>query len=275
MTTLVRSGWDFRMAFRVVLLFSCGALFCASECAAPRGASQPFEYTHGAITRGNKASKNIALVFTGDEYADGAEIISKVLKSHNVAGSFFLTGRFYREPKFQQAIRSLVAEGHYMGAHSDKHLLYCDWRNRDSLLVTREEFNQDIEANYREMERLGITKQHASFFLPPYEWYNDTISAWTNQVGLTLVNLTRGTLSHADYTTPAMANYRSSEVIYSSILKYEQTDPSGLNGFILLSHIGTAPERTDKFYAHLDKLITALRKRGYTFLRIDELLKQA
>lgn len=273
MFTLVDLSICLKAVSKVVLILSCGLFISASDPMSSSGA-QSVEYVHGAITRGDKANKQIALVFTGDEYADGAQTISNVLRSHGVPGSFFLTGRFYRNPKFQPVIKSLITDGHYLGAHSDEHLLYCDWVNRDSLLITKQEFIQDIEKNYDELDRLGISKHNASYFLPPYEWYNDSISAWTNQLGLTLINFTHGTLSHADYTTPSMTNYRSSEVIYSSIMTYEQSKASGLNGFILLSHIGTAPERIDKFYSYLDNLISELQKKGYVFLRIDELLKR-
>jgi Predicted xylanase/chitin deacetylase len=164
------------------------------------------------------------------------------------------------------------ALAHYLGAHSDQHLLYCDWNNRDSLLVIKEEFILDLENNYKIMEQFGISKKNALYFLPPYEWYNDTISIWTKLLGLQLINYTRGTLSHADYTTPDMPNYRSSEVIYQNIMDFERESKEGLNGFILLSHIGVAPERKDKFYYYLDALITELKIRGYQFKRIDELL---
>ena len=67
-------------------------------------------------------------------------------------------------------------------------------------------------------------------------------------------------------------NYRSSADIYNSILKYESEN--NLNGFLLLSHIGTDPKRTDKFYDRLDNLIKELKKRGYEFVRVDELLEE-
>ena len=50
-------------------------------------------------------------------------------------------------------------------------------------------------------------------------------------------------------------NYRSSDMIYNSIINYEQSKPAGLNGFILLLHIGTDPKRTDKFYKSLPGLL--------------------
>jgi peptidoglycan/xylan/chitin deacetylase (PgdA/CDA1 family) len=67
--------------------------------------------------------------------------------------------------------------------------------------------------------------------------------------------------------------YLPSEKIYQSIMDYERKDPSGLNGFILLIHIGTDPRRTDKFYSRIDELIDELKKKGYQFVRVDEMLE--
>ncbi|KPK84408.1 MAG: polysaccharide deacetylase [Bacteroides sp. SM23_62_1] len=231
-----------------------------------------FECEAGGIVRGDRSEKSLVLVFTGDEFADGGEHILSILKNQNILGSFFFTGNFYRNPGFEQLIRSLLSEDHYLGAHSDRHLLYCDWENRDNLLVTKEEFIHDLENNYKVMNQFGIRKDNALYFLPPYEWHNDSISTWTKSLGLQLINYTPGTLSHADYTTPDMPNYKSSEDIYKSIIDFEKGNDEGLNGFILLSHFGAARERTDKFYFQLESLITELKIRGYQFKRIDELL---
>jgi len=234
----------------------------------------PFTYDHGGIIRGDRSKKEIALVFTGDTFADGGAYIRQVLARQQVKASFFFTGNFYRHPGFKTLIEGLIADGHYLGAHSDAHLLYCAWEKRDSLLVTEEQFTADLAANYREMEKFGIAKTAARYFLPPYEWHNDTISAWTQAWGLQLVNYTPGTRSHADYTYPEMqARYVPSSKIYESILSYETSHTEGLNGFILLSHIGTDPRRTDKFYFMLEELMQTLRGKGYGFKRIDELLE--
>lgn len=235
-----------------------------------------FTYDRGAIVRGQRTEKALALVFTGDEFADGGDHIRAVLARTRVPAAFFLTGNFYRHPAFRELIQQLLADGHYLGAHSDRHLLYCAWEKRDSLLVTREQFENDLITNYREMEKFGIAKTQANYFLPPYEWYNESISAWTAAWGLTLINYTPGTRSHADYTYPEMqARYLPSTAIYASIINYATQQPEGLNGFILLSHIGVDSRRTDKFYFQLESLIKTLRERGYIFKRIDALLAPA
>jgi peptidoglycan/xylan/chitin deacetylase (PgdA/CDA1 family) len=225
---------------------------------------------YGANLRGDINKKHISMVFTGHEFADGGEFILEILKKEKIRASFFFTGDFYRNKNFEILIKNLKKSGHYLGAHSDKHLLYCAWAKRDSLLVSKEDFLSDLNKNYAEMARFGIKKSDAKYFLPPYEWYNDTISKWAKEADLQLVNYTSGTLSNADYTTPDMKNYKNSEVIYKSIIGYESKNT--LNGFILLIHIGTSPERTDKFYFRLPELINDLKQKGYEFRRVDELL---
>ena len=124
------------------------------------------------------------------------------------------------------------------------------------------------------MARLGIDVKKSKYFLPPYEWYNDAIAAWTKQLGFQLINYTPGTLSHADYTTEKDKNYRSSETIYHSIIAAEKSRPAGLNGYILLMHVGAGMKRTDKFYIHLPELIKHLKLKGYQFQTVNHLLGQ-
>jgi len=132
-----------------------------------------------------------------------------------------------------------------------------------------------LKKAYKELLKLNISREQATYFLPPYEWYNDTIANWTKQLGLELVNFTPGTRSNADYTFPEMGSkYVDSETVMQSILTYEQQEKDGLNGFILLLHIGTDPRRSDKFYNRLDEMVTTLKDRGYEFCKINELLEQ-
>ena len=74
--------------------------------------------------------------------------------------------------------------------------------------------------------------------------------------------------SNQDWSHPELGKgYYSSDFIYDKILKYEEEN--GMNGFILLSHIGATPKRPDKFYLRLDDLITELKQRGYQFELLD------
>lgn len=230
------------------------------------------EYSFGTIVRGTRSEKQISLVFTGHDLADGFKTVRKVLKSKQIKASFFLTGDFYRNKAFSGMIRTLQKDGHYLGAHSDKHLLYCDWKKRDSLLVTKTQFVNDLKNNYMVMSRFDITPANATYFLPPYEWYNDSISAWCKQYGLIPVNFSPGTSSNQDWTYPELGKqYISSDTIFSRILKYEAEKPDGLNGFILLTHFGTDSRRPDKFYNRLEELIAELENRGYRFVNLRDI----
>ena len=158
-----------------------------------------------------------------------------------------------------------------MAPHSDKHLLYNDWNERSKTLVTKEIFEKDLYDNYRAMSKIGLKIDEPRYFIPPYEWYNLQISDWAKEMDVQVVNFTPGTGSNADYTTPDMRNYRSSETIYNNILQYETANT--LNGFLLLIHIGTHPARKDKLYNRLDDLIKELKARGYEFVRVDKLME--
>lgn len=221
------------------------------------------------IIRGNRSQKKMALIISADQFAEGGGIVREILAKHRVKASFFLTGRFYRDSTRHALILGLKEDGHYLGAHSDQHLEYGFG---DSLIIGKQEMTLDLLENYKAMEKFGIQKATAPYFLPPYEWYDASVAQWTQELGLTLIGMTPGSRSNADYTTPEMPNYKSSDAIFESIKAYEQSDSDGFNGFIMLVHMGTAPARTDKFYKRLGELVTWLKKKEYQLVRIDELL---
>ena len=223
-------------------------------------------YQDGGIIRTDPSVKHIDFVFTAADKADGAERIISTLRKYNIKGGFFFTGEFFE--MYPDVVRRLVAEGHYVGSHSYGHLLYAPWGNRDSLLVTKQEFEEDIFKSYKVLRKFGITD--APYFIPPYEHYNATISSWARQLGLQVINYTPGTLTNGDYTTPEMKRYFSSKEILGRIWEYERTDPNGLNGHIMLIHFGTDPARTDKFYDKLPGLIMELRRKGYSFTPLKD-----
>ena len=267
----------FQMKLRLLHLFVSLIFLIVGNLAAQNSglkdvAAAKYQYDCGGIVRGDTTQRKLALIFTGGDFNDGGNFIRELLSKKGIHASFFFTGDFYRNPENAMLIKQLVADGQYLGPHSNKHLLYCAWEKRDSLLVTKEQFVQDLLANYQVMAKFGIKKENAAFFIPPYEWYNTMINQWTKELGLVLINFTPGTGSNADYTTPDMLNYKSSDWIYDHILAYEQSRPAGLNGFLLLIHIGTHPDRTDKFYRRLPELIEYFKQKDYSLVRVDELL---
>jgi len=230
-------------------------------------------YDRGCIARGPRDKKIIALEFTGGNFADGGTTIMETLKKHSIKASFFFIGDFFRNAEFKPLIERIRDEGHYLGPHSDEHPLYASWEEPPKLLITKEDFNADIDRNMETLKKFGVEPAQARFFIPPYEHYTQEISDWTAERGMVLINLTRGTRTHADYMQDDDPKYITSEDMVKSVLDYEKKDPDGLNGFLLLMHVGAGPGRTrDHLYNHLDDLVTELKSRGYSFQRVDELL---
>jgi peptidoglycan/xylan/chitin deacetylase (PgdA/CDA1 family) len=234
--------------------------------------AQNFSISQGAIVRGDSTKREIALVFTADEFGEGLPAIIKTLRKHRIKASFFFTGRFYRNPSFQSQLLRLKVNGHYLGPHSNDHLLYCDWNKRDSLLVTKDSFVIDLAKNLVAIRSLGADVAKIRYYIPPYEWWNDTIAAWSREAGLQLVSFTPGIRTNADYTYPEMQSYKSSDWIIQSLKHSDSLRADGLNGSIILIHAGTDPRRKDKLYNKLNEIIQYLAARGYRFKRIDELI---
>ncbi len=235
--------------------------------------ARPCTEVHGGITRGPTDRKQLALVFTGDAFAEGGSAILDALAARRAPAAFYLTGNFLREPAFAPVVARMIADGHVVGPHSDRHLLYADWERRDRTLVSAEAFRRDLEDNLRELERFGVPRADVRHWVPPYEWYNREVAGWSAELGVRVFTFTPGTRAHADYTGEADANFVSSDTIVRSVLEREKADAHGLNGVILLMHVGAGPARRDKMHDRLGELMDAIARRGYAFVRVDTLLE--
>ncbi len=219
----------------------------------------------GAIVKHNINTKNIYLIFSADKAFEGAEHILSVLNKNKVKSSFFLTGNCLRNKSFESVVKSIINSGHYVGGHSDNHLLYAPWDNRDTLLVSPDSLKTDFRNNMAELEKYGIRIENLKYFLSPFEWYNKESIRLVESMGQNVINMTPGIRMAADYTTPEMKNYSSSEELINQLYNFE--NENNLNGAIILIHPGTQQERTDKLYLRLDEIIKYLKKKGYTFDR--------
>lgn len=256
-----------RKYFLTILAVSCICMFSAS--AQLNIPNKHFTYVKGGIVRGDSTLPHLYLVFTADAEAEGMKHILKVLKKEKVNAGFFFTGNYFRNPANHKATKKLVKLNHYLGPHSNEHLLYCSWENRDSTLISSDSFQTDLRNNIGLIEAYKAIPS-AKIYIPPYEWWNDTIAKWSSDAGWGIVNFTPGIRTNTDYTTPDMANYRSSEWIMNSLKDFHTKKPSAFNGAIILVHAGTHPNRTDKFYHRLGEMIQWLKKEGFIFKNIVE-----
>lgn len=168
----------------------------------------------------------------------------------------------------EAVIRQIVKKGHYVGGHSDKHLLYAPWgAERSKSLVSADSLINDLHQNMAELSKFGVDISNVNYYLPPYEWYNkDHVRLIESQAGQIVINFTSGLRTAADYTTPDMKNYMSSQQLIDQLYAFEKEN--NLNGSIILIHPGTHVKRTDKLYLRLDEIIKTLKKKGYSFERL-------
>jgi peptidoglycan/xylan/chitin deacetylase (PgdA/CDA1 family) len=272
-TIFPRSG---AVTIRKSVVVKAPFLFLAASCCVTwlSHASAPdcatCEQHLGGIVRGPRHAKQIALVFTGHEFAEGAPTILDELKTHQAKAAFFLTGHFLAANAFTNLVQRMIGEGHQLGPHSDGHLLYCSWGAERRTLVSHEQFRADLGANLDKLETAGVARKQVRYLLPPYEHYNQQIVAWAEEQQLRLINYSPGTRSAADYTGEADKNFVSSQAIFDSIVAKERQDPDGLNGFVLLLHLGAGPGRADKFHLRFGELLDYLAGKGYRFVRLDD-----
>lgn len=225
----------------------------------------------GGIIRGDVKAKRLALMFTGDQFGESAAPILDALAERKIRGSFFLTGGFVKQESLRPAIKRMVGEGHYVGPHSDGHPLYAPWEDRKRSLVSEEFFTDDLQRNIDGLQAVGALGEGAPvLFVPPYEWYNAEQVAWSDAMGVGLINFTPGSGSNRDYAREGDKVFVPSQRILDDVLAYERKDPHGLNGFLLLLHLGSG--RRDPFHPKLGELCDELTRRGYEFARVDELL---
>ncbi len=267
MNMVLQYIWRMRFtALTISAIFLCTLPACMADEALVFDA-------YGAIVRGDVGEKKLALVFTGDEFGESTKPILDTLKRRNIHAAFFVTGNFVRQPALRPLLKRAIDEGHYVGPHSDSHPLYATWDNREKSLVTERFFKDDLQNNIVELRKIGaLSKGRPVFFIPPYEHYNRDQVEWSRSLSVTLINFTPGSGSNRDYAREGDPHFASSQKIFDDILAFERKDPHGLNGFVLLLHLGSG--RKDPFHSRLSALSDELTKRGYQFARVDKLLKR-
>ncbi len=240
-------------------------------CSDPRG---KFTYDEGAVIRGDRSERQLALIFTGGEHGQATGTILDILAEHDIPAAFFLTGDYLAVPEQRAQVPRMLADGHYVGPHSHGHLLYCAWEDRSQTLVTEAEFAADLRRNVADLRDLGcFAGGREIYFVPPYEWYNAEQVAWAAELGVRLINFTPGSGSNRDWIPERDPRFQSSAEIVAGVLDYEARQPDGLNGFVLLLHLGST--RRDRMDTEVADLVTVLRARGYRFRRVDRLLAAA
>ncbi|MBS1644398.1 MAG: polysaccharide deacetylase family protein [Bacteroidetes bacterium] len=190
--------------------------------------------------RGDGSQKRIALSFD-DGPAAHSETILDILRSEQVPATFFCIGKCVE--RTPEIARRYDAEGHLVGNHTYHHQGGFYFKNRKSMHAELQQTNDLIS------ETIG---KRPKLFRPPYGVTNPVLSK-----ALDLCNMHSIGWSLRSFDTIS----KSPEALLRKLLAQTK------NGDIILLHDSIANTA-----AVLTSYIQSCKQRGFTFVRLDELL---
>jgi len=199
---------------------------------------------YGAYYADLSGDKNIYLTFDNGYEQGYTEQVLDVLKEENVPATFFVTGHYVKsEPDL---IKRMVDENHIVGNHSYHH--------PDFTILTKEKMKEELEVLEEAVAKVS-DQQHMQYMRPPKGLFNEETLKWSKDLGYTHVFWS---LAFSDWNTDKQKGW---EYAYDQVM--DQIHP----GAIVLLHAVSA----DNAEA-LSHMIKELRKQGYSFKSLDDLL---
>jgi len=190
--------------------------------------------------------KVVALTFDDGPHPVYTPKVLEILKRYGVKATFFLIGK--QVERYPEIARQIVAEGHEVGNHTYSHPKNLPKENWD-------EVRQEIEKCSEAIEQ--ATGVRPKFFRPPWGFLNYKVLTLAQLEGYTLVFWTVSA-DHKDAPTPQAMAKRVLKLVHPCA--------------IILMHDGRIPSRWKDVKA-LPLIIEGLRKQGYKFVTLSELLK--
>ncbi|HEY9667481.1 MAG TPA: polysaccharide deacetylase family protein [Coleofasciculaceae cyanobacterium] len=200
-----------------------------------------FNKDNPALTQ--KGAKPIALTFDDGPWPNSTSQVLNILKKNNVKATFFVVGRQVKQ--YPQLTKRLVAEGHAIGNHSWSHQYH-----RYSPSAAAHELNSTTDLVHK------ITGVKTSLFRPPGGILNNGLATYAQQKKYAVIMWSADSLDW---------RYRGTSALINSVLREAQP------GAIVLLHDGGG--NRSKTVQALPQLIAQLKKRGYKFVTVPELLE--
>ncbi|ASF38388.1 delta-lactam-biosynthetic de-N-acetylase [Halobacillus halophilus] len=167
-----------------------------------------------------------------------------ILKEKEVPATFFVTGHYIQSAP--DLLKRMANEGHLIGNHS--------WSHPDFTKVSKEQMKEELDKVNQEVKKL-TDQETMTFVRPPRGTFNEQTLKWAKEFGYTHAFWS---LAFKDWETN---NQKGWEYAYHSVL--DQIHP----GAVILLHTVSQ----DNAEA-LEQLIDELRKRGYHFGSLNDLM---
>lgn len=208
------------------------------------GSYGPLLEKFGAYYMDPTGDKVVYLTFdNGYEQGFTGKVLD-VLKNKKVSATFFVTGHYIRSS--EDLIQRMVNEGHIIGNHS--------WSHPDFTKLSKEKMKEELNKVDNTVAKLTDQKT-MNYLRPPRGVFSERSLALTQELGYTNVFWS---IAFVDWNTNAQRGW---EYAYKSIIN--QVHP----GAIILLH-AVSKDNAEA----LEHIIDELRKRGYTFESLDDLM---
>ena len=191
-------------------------------------------------------AKLIALTFDDGPWPQMTSKVLDVLKKHNVKATFFVVGK--QVEKHPQLVKQAVAEGHAIGNHSWSHQYH-----HYSPSAAAHELDKTAALVHK------LTGVKTSLFRPPAGILNNGLVASAHQKKYAVV---MWSVDSKDWRS----GRTTKQALVDNLLNEAKS------GGIVLLHDGGGDR--SKTIEALPQLITQLKKHGYTFVTVPELLEK-
>ena len=181
--------------------------------------------------------KVVALTFD-DGPSKYTDQILDILKKYNACGTFFLIGN--KVEFYSDTLRRMLEEGSEIGNHSYDHKLLTR--------LSKEAFQEEI--NKTQMAIKKVTGFTPTLFRPTYGGYNNTLKSYTD------LKFVLWDVDSRDWQV------KTKDKILKNVL------PNVKSGSIILMH-----DNHEYSLNALEDIISNLKKQGYKFVTVSELLE--
>jgi peptidoglycan/xylan/chitin deacetylase (PgdA/CDA1 family) len=237
-----------------------------------------------SFDNGTAQKKLVAITFDGSDQANAAADILDTLKLRNVKVTMFLSGQFMQ--KKQDVVRRILNDGHEIGNHTFSHphlTSFVQDHTQSTLPLVTEAFLAYELAKTDSLFSATFGGVPLSpLWRSPYGDHNRTICVWGQRAGFLHIGWGQGrtwrrNLDSNDWTpNEETAGYHTPQEVYDKIIDLANEPPSGINGGIILMHLGTVRQQKEKqVHLILGKLIDTLRSLGYSIVTVSELLRES
>ena len=225
-----------------------------------------------SIEQGSSQHPLIAFTFDGGSDDAHTREILQILRDNHLHCTLFLTGRFME--RHPELVQQMIADGHEIGNHTYDHPHLTTFAENH-----RQQTRDGVTRDFVQKELLktdstffALTGQHLKpFWRAPFGEFNRRILQWAAEAGYLHIHWSPRFDTYDWVTDRSSRLYRTPEQVFRHFVHLDETRPHGLNGAIVLMHLGSHRDNQN-IYETLPKLIQELRRRGYRLVTISKLL---